>query len=326
MTDATDHRFVSSGALPDRDDVALWLDAAYDTYRSVDEGTVSTVYPALAQADPDAFGICLTSVGGFSIGRGDDALAFTLMSVSKAFVLAAVCEQVGLAAVRRLVGVNPTGLPFNSLAAIERSPVGHTNPMVNAGAIATSSLIPGADVEERWTGLVQTLSSFAGRPLELDRSTYDSARATNMRNRALAFLLRDYQAIAGDALDALELYTRQCCLQVTTRDLAVMGATLATGGTNPITGERVVGADTAHAVLAIMTIAGMYEVSGDWFLDVGLPAKSGISGGLLSVSPGKGALASYSARLDAAGNSVRGTRAAAYLSRHLGLDVVAVPD
>lgn len=321
-----DHRFVSLGVLPGSGDIARWMDAAYDAFLPVDEGTVSSVYPALAQADPSEFGICLVATTGSAAVRGDADRAFTMMSVSKAFVLALVCEHVGLAAVRRVVGVNPTGLPFNSLAAIERSASGRTNPMVNAGAIATSSLVPGSDFEERWILLSRTMSAFAGRALSLDQATYECARTTNMRNRSLAYLLRDYGAIAGDAKEALDLYTRQCCLQVTARDLAVMGATLATGGTNPVTGQQVVSAETAHAVLAIMTIAGMYETSGDWFLDVGLPAKSGISGGLLSVAPGKGALATYSAPLDAAGNSVRGSRTAAYLSRHLGLDVVAVPD
>lgn len=325
-SDTADHRYVSSGDLPGPSETESWVGRAYDEFRPLADGTVSTVYPALAEADPDKFAMCLTSVDGVSVGRGDMDQKFVLMSVSKAFVLALVCEHVGLDVVRRVVGVNPTGLPFNSLAAIERFPDGRTNPMVNAGAIATSSLVPGSDFEERWILLTRTMSAFAGRPLTLDQSTYESARTTNLRNRSLAYLLGAYGAINGDAMAALDLYTRQCCLEVTARDLALMGATLATGGVNPVTQERVVSADTAHAVLAVMTIAGMYEHSGDWFLDVGLPAKSGISGGIVSVSPGKGALATYSAPLDTAGNSVRGVKTAIYLSQHLGLDVVAVPD
>ena len=321
-----EHRYVSSGELPDHEEADAWVGRAYDEFVPVADGTLSTVYPALAQADPDKFAICLTSVSGVSSARGDLDEKFTLMSVSKAFVLALVCEQVGLDVVRRVVGVNPTGLPFNSLAAIERFPDGRTNPMVNAGAIATSSLVPGDTFEERWILLTRTLSAFAGRSLTLDQATYESARTTNMRNRSIAYLLRSYDAINGDAMAALDLYTRQCCLEVNTADLAVMGATLATGGINPVTQARVVSPATAQAVLAIMTIAGMYESSGDWLLDVGVPAKSGISGGIVSVSPGKGALATYSAPLDAAGNSVRGVQTAMYLSRHLGLDVVAVPD
>lgn len=323
-SDIAGHRHVSSGDLPGPDEADAWIGRAYDQFRTVADGTVSTVYPALAQADPDKFAMCLTSASGVSSSRGDLDQKFVLMSVSKAFVLALVCEQVGLDVVRRVVGVNPTGLPFNSLAAIERFPDGHTNPMVNAGAIATSSLVPGHDFEERWILLSGMLSAFAGRSLQLDQSTYESARTTNLRNRSIAYLLQSYGAINGDAMAALDLYTRQCCLEVTAGDLAVMGATLATGGVNPVTQQRVVSPDTAHAVLAIMTIAGMYENSGDWFLDVGVPAKSGISGGIVSVSPGKGALATYSAPLDAAGNSVRGVKTAVYLSQHLGLDVVAV--
>ncbi|KYH45932.1 glutaminase A [Branchiibius sp. NY16-3462-2] len=325
-TDTADHRYVSSGDLPGQDEADAWIGRAYDAFRTDADGTVSTVYPVLAEADPDKFAMCLTTVDGASITRGDLDQKFVLMSVSKSFVLALVCEQVGLDVVRRVVGVNPTGLPFNSLAAIERFNDGRTNPMVNAGAIATSSLVPGSDFEERWILLTRTMSAFAGRPLTMDQATYDSARTTNMRNRSIAYLLSSYGAINGDAMAALDLYTRQCCLEVTASDLAVMGATLATGGVNPVTKERVVSAHTAHAVLAIMTIAGMYENSGDWFLDVGVPAKSGISGGIVSVSPGKGALATYSAPLDTAGNSVRGVKSAIYLSQHLGLDVVAVPD
>ena len=233
------------------------------------------------------------------------------MSVSKPFVFALVCAAVGVDAVRRRVGVNATGLAFNSATAVERDPQGRTNPMVNPGAIATTSLVPGRDVEERWARVLDTLSRFAGRELALDEGTLESARATNHRNRALANMLAGAGALDGDALEAVEVYTRQSCLSVSAVDLAVMGATLADGGTNPVTGEAVVDPETAHATLAVMTIAGLYETSGDWLLDVGMPGKSGIGGGIVTVSPGKGALGTFSPLLDPQGTaSAEGSRRA----------------
>jgi glutaminase len=195
--------------------------------------------------------------------------------------------------------------------------------MVNPGAIATTGLVPGGDLDSRWARLHEGLSRFAGHELHLDDETLASARNSNHRNRGLANLLTGVGALEGDPGDVVDLYTRQSCLSVTALDIAVMGATLADGGTNPITGERVVDAETAHATLAVMTIAGLYETSGDWLLDVGMPGKSGIGGGIVTVSPGKGALGTYSPLLDAAGNSVRGQLAARYLARRLGLDLLA---
>ncbi len=316
-------RFVSAGRLPSPDAVQATIDEAYTLFRDDTSGELSSVYPALSAADPARFGLAIASVGGDVVTSGDAAVSFPLMSIAKPFVLALVCDTVGLAEVRRRVGVNATGLGFNSAAAVERDPHGRTNPMVNPGAIATTSLVPGADVEERWQRVLDMLSRCAGRPLALDDDTLDSARATNHRNRALANLLTGLGALHGDPAEAVEIYTRQSCLSVTAVDLAVMGVTLAGGGTNPLTGEGVVDPETAHATLAVMTVAGMYETSGDWLLDVGMPAKSGIGGGILTVSPGKGALGTFSPLLDPAGNSVRGTLAARRLARTLGLDVLA---
>lgn len=299
------------------------VEAAYRSCREDDSGALSTVYPALADADPTHFGVALASVDGALVTTGEAATPFTIMSVAKPFVLALVCEAVGLDRVRDLVGVNATGLAFNSAYAVERSADGRTNPMVNAGAIATTSLTPGADLEHRWAWLHQGLSAFAGHSLAMDEATLASARETNHRNRALANLLVSRDALAGDPLDAVDLYTRQSCLSVSASDLAVMGATLADGGTNPVTGERVVDPETAHATLAVMTIAGMYETSGDWLLDVGMPGKSGIGGGIVTISPGKGALGAFSPLLDPVGNSVRGSTVTRLLARSLGLDVLA---
>jgi glutaminase len=245
------------------------------------------------------------------------------MSVSKPFVFALVCERLGAAEARRRLGVNATGLPFNSLAAIERGDDGRTNPMVNGGAIASTSLAAGGSVDERWRFIHGGLSRFAGRELALAQDVYESALATNSRNHAIARCLQSFDRLYCAPGDAVDLYTRQCSLLVSARDLAVMGATLADGGVNPVTGERVVDASICHHTLAVMVTAGLYEGSGDWLYEVGLPGKSGIGGGIVTVSPGKGGLGTFAPRLDAMGNSVKGGLAATYLSAGLGLDLLS---
>lgn len=319
---ARGRRFVSTGSLPEGKYVDDLLDRAHEAFADLPDGDVSTVYPALTTADPRLFGICLTGTDGIVHAVGDFRARFSLMSVSKPFVFALVADELGPDEVRRLIGVNATGLPFNSAQAVERSPDGRTNPMVNAGAIATTALLSGGTPAEQWLHIVDGLSRFAGRLLQVDGETLSSARATNFRNRALAMLLSGAGALRGDPLVAVDLYTKQCCLEVSARDLAVMGATLADGGVNPVTGERVVDAAVARATLAVMSIAGLYESSGDWLLDVGVPGKSGISGGVVAVSPGKGALGVFSPPLDGDGNSVRGQLVARFLARELGLDLL----
>ena len=319
--------FVSTGRLPSPDDVRALVDEAHERYRDVTEGTTSDVYPALRDAPPDRFGIAVVATSGAVHSTGDADDEFTIMSVSKPFVFALVCEALGADRARDELGVNATGLPFNSLEAVERSDDGRTNPMVNPGAIATTSLAPGADAEERWAVIHDGLSAFAGRPLPLDEEVYASASATNHRNRELASALAGLGRLGCKPAEAVALYTRQCCLAVSARDLAAMGATLADGGVNPLTGARVVSEETCRHTLAVMTSAGLYETSGDWLYDVGLPGKSGIGGGIVTVAPGKGGLGTFAPRLDAAGNSVRGQLAARFLSRALGLDLFAsVPD
>jgi glutaminase len=193
--------------------------------------------------------------------------------------------------------------------------------MVNAGAIATTSLVPGASKDEKWKFIHEGLSRFAGRKLPLNEEVYQSASDTNFRNRSIARLLQSYDRIYCDAREATDLYTRQCSLNVSARDLAVMAATLADGGVNPITKERVVDTSVCHYALAVMITAGMYETSGDWLYDIGLPGKSGIGGGILAVSPGKGGFGTFAPPLDAAGNSVKGQLAAKFLSQRLGMDL-----
>ncbi|HST18633.1 MAG TPA: glutaminase A [Gaiellaceae bacterium] len=313
--------FVSTGGLPPADRVRSLVVEAYERFGTERDGAVSTVYPALARVDPALFGICVVSTRGEIFGVGDDEVAFTIMSVAKPFVFALVCAAIGAADVQRLVGVNATGLPFNSLTAVEQSADGRTNPMVNPGAIATTSLMPGTTAEEQWRSISDGLSRFAGRPLPVDEEVYASATATNHRNRGIARLLEDRGCLHGDPEEAVDLYTRQSSLSVTAHDLAVMGATLADGGVNPVTGEQVVDAVSCRHTLAVMASAGLYETSGDWLYEVGLPGKSGIGGGIVTVSPGKGGLGTFAPRLDAAGNSVRGQLVARHLAEELGLDL-----
>ena len=313
--------YVSTGHLPSPDRVQALLATVYERFKTNSEGANSDVYPALAKVPSTLFGMSLVSTNGNSYEAGDSNYRFAIMSVSKPFVFALVCQARGAEVARRRLGVNSTGLPFDSLSAIERSPDGRTNPMVNSGAIATTSMVPGSTVESRWRFIHEGLSRFAGRPLNMNDEVYASAVQTNVRNQAIARLLQSYGRIDLDPSEATELYTRQCSLNVSARDLAVMGATLADGGVNPITQQRVV--DTAYCrhALAVMATAGLYETSGDWLFDVGLPGKSGIGGGIVAISPGKGALGTFAPPLDKAGNSVKGQLAAKFLAEQLGLDL-----
>jgi glutaminase len=315
--------FVSTGQLPRTELVSGLVADAHVRFAGETRGARSQVYPALAQVPADLFGICVAATNGDVVAAGDAEVEFAIMSVAKPFVFALVCEAEGPLSARERLGANGTGLPFNSLAAIELSADGRTNPMVNPGAIAATSLVGDGSTEERWQQLQAGIGRFAGRALALDDEIYASASATNHRNQGIARLLQSYGRIYCDAAEAVELYTRQSCLSVSARDLAVMGATLAHGGVNPVTGEQVVSPETCRYTLAVMTTAGLYETSGDWLYDIGLPGKSGIGGGIVTVAPGKGGLGTFAPLLDEAGNSVKGQLVAAFLSRHLGLDVFA---
>ena len=315
--------YVSTGHLPSPTQIQRWVDDAHERYRSITDGENSQVYPALARVPSDLFGICAVGTSGNVYTAGDAAHEFAIMSAAKPFVFALICQSLGATAAREKLGANATGLPFNSFAAVERSADGRTNPMVNAGAIATASLAFGDTADAKWRFISDGLSQFAGRTLELDDEVYGSASETNHRNRGLANLLESYGRIYCDPADALDVYTRLCSLSVTATDLATMGATIADGGVNPLTKTRVVNAVVCHYTLAVMTTAGMYETSGDWLYDVGVPGKSGIGGGIVTVAPGKGGLGTFAPLLDHAGNSVKGQLASRYLARRLGLSLFA---
>lgn len=313
----------SAGALPHTARIDQLVAEAHARYAGHDDGVVADYIPVLAEADPAWFGLSVVDVDGGTHAAGDVGVAFSIQSISKAFVFALAADAIGHDTIREVVGVNNTGLAFDSVVAVELNDGSPMNPMVNAGAIATTALMPGAHPEERWQRIRDGLSRFAGRPLALDGEVYRSESFTNHRNHALARLLQSYDRLAIAPDEAVDVYTRQCSLAVTAQDLAAMGATLADGGVNPLTGERVVSADTARDTLALLASCGMYERSGEWLFEIGLPAKSGVSGGIVAVAPGKGAVGAFSPRLDEAGNSVRGQRACAFLSRALGLNLFA---
>jgi glutaminase len=313
--------YVSTGHLPSPDMVRDLVAEAHDRFKSNGEGSNSQVYPALAKVSSKLFGVCVIATNGNMYAAGDAEYEFSIMSVSKPFMFALVCQSLGPEQAREKLGVNATGLPFNSLAAIERSADGRTNPMVNAGAIATTSLVPGNSFDARWRFIRDGLSRFAGRTLSLNDEVYASASKTNFQSQSIANLLRGHARIDLDPSEAAELYTKQCSLNVSAKDLAVMGATLADGGVNPITKQRLVDPEICHYTLAVMATAGLYETSGDWLFDIGLPGKSGIGGGIVTVSPGKGGLGTFAPPLDKAGNSVKGQLVAKFLAARLGMDL-----
>jgi glutaminase len=303
--------------------VGAVVSEAHERFKSMSDGKVADYIPALAAVRGDLFGICVVRTSGETWAAGDADYEFSIQSVSKPFVFALICQAIGEDEARQKLGVNSTGLPFNSVIAIERTGDGTTNPMVNAGAIAATSLAPGLTALDKWRFICEGLSRFAGRSLALNHDVYQSEAATNQGNETAAALLQSYDRIYFDPMEATDVYTRQCALNVTARDLATMAATLANGGMNPLTKERVVDAIHCQHVLAVMVTAGLYENSGDWLYDTGLPGKSGVSGGMLAVAPSKVGLGTFAPPLDPSGNSVKGQLAARFLSERLGLNLFA---
>ena len=241
--------------------------------------------------------------------KGDVAAPFSIQSISKVFTLASALQAAGDEAVLEKIGVDATGQVFNSIVAIEQHKGQEMNPFVNPGAIATTSLVEGKTPEEKWARIIGIHEAFAGRKLVVDQEVYKSESDTNERNRAIAVLMHAYGRLYDDPLVTTDLYTRQCSISVTASDLATMAATLANGGKNPVTGKQVIGQEHVQRVLAVMATAGLYDDSGIWLYRVGLPAKSGVGGGLIAVAPGRFGIAVFSPPLDAAGNSVRAQRA-----------------
>jgi glutaminase len=286
-------------------------------------GRVATYIPELAKVEPDRFGICLVTMDGVAYGIGDVDPLFTIQSISKAFVYATALADRGRALLETKVGVEPSGDAFNSIS-LDPQTGAPLNPMINAGAIATTSLVAGASVQAQWQRIASSVDTFAGRELAVDEAVYRSESDTGFRNRAIAWMLKNFGIVDGDPMASLENYFRQCSILVNCRDLACMAATLANDGLHPLTGKRAMPPGDAEQVLSVMATCGMYDAAGEWVVDVGLPAKSGVGGGVLAVLPGQVGIALYSPRLDRHGNSVRGVAACRQISRELELHFLRV--
>src|SRR3569833_2779843 len=297
-----------------------FLAACHTDFQGNHDGAVANYIPERGKADPAHFGIGLATLDGHVYETGDSRVPFTIQSMSKPFVFALALDTLGAARVESAIGVEPSGDPFNSIRLnAENHPF---NPMVNAGAIACSGLIREARGEDAFETIRAALGRFAGRPLDVDDAVFASERATGDRNRAIAYLLRNSEVITVDVGMVLDVYFRQCAVLVTARDCAIMAATLANRGTNPVTGEQVVSPYAVSRTLSVMTSSGMYDFAGEWIYRVGIPAKSGVGGGILASLPARLGLGSYSPRLDSHGNSVRGIRVCEALSAHYDLHML----
>lgn len=287
---------------------------------AMNEGELASYIPELTRAHPDWFGVCIVTMDGYAYSVGDATQLFTIQSVSKPFVYAQALADRGVNEVMARVGVEPSGDAFNSIS-LHPQTGAPRNPMINAGAIASTSLVSGATPEEQWQRIRAMLSAFAGRTLEVDESVYRSESETGYRNRAIAWMLRNFNITEGDPMPSLENYFRQCSLLVDCRDLAFMAATLANGGLHPLTGQRCMPAEYVDRVLSVMATCGMYDYAGSWLYEVGMPAKSGVGGGILAVLPGRFGIGVFSPRLDDKGNSARGIAACKQIALDFGLNI-----
>src|SRR6266850_165006 len=297
-----------------------FLSACHDDFTADNSGEVANYIPELGKANPGHFGISLATLDGHVYETGDSRVPFTIQSISKPFVFALALDRLGAARVEGIIGVEPSGDPFNSIRLnTENHPF---NPMVNAGAITCSGLILEAAGDAAFETIRHALSRFAGRELGVDEAVYTSESASGDRNRAIGYLLRNSGVIREDVRKVLDIYFRQCSVLVTARDAAIMAATLANRGTNPVTGEQVITPYAISRTLAVMTSSGMYDYAGEWIYRVGIPAKSGVGGGILAALPARLGLGSYSPRLDSHGNSVRGIKVCEALSSHYDLHML----
>jgi len=298
------------------------LDAALAKYQDLKEGKNADYIPALAKVDSKIYGIALVTTDGKVYTAGDVKSEVSIQSISKVFTMAKVMEESGADAIIKRIGVDPTGMRFNSIVAVEfaQKALGgpEINPLVNPGAITATSMVKGASRAEVWKSILDYHSAFAGRTLGVNQEVFKSESDTNQRNQAIGYLMYAYEFIKANPLQATDVYTEQCSINVNAKDLATMAGTLANGGKNPLTGKQVLSVANVPHVLAVMSIAGLYDDSGKWLYRTGLPAKSGVGGGLIAVSPGKFGIAVISPPLDDAGNSVRAQKAIADVSNALG--------
>jgi glutaminase len=303
---------------PSDADVTAALKAAFANYKTLQEGANADYIPALAKVDSNIYGIALVTVDGRFFTEGDVTSEVSIQSISKVFTMAKVIEESGSQSVFDNMGVDATGQPFNSIMAIEQYKGAEMNPLVNPGAIAATSMVKGATYDEIWGKIISYYDDFAGRQLKVLEDVYKSEAETNQRNQAIAQLMYAYGHIKDKPLQACDIYTKQCSVGVNAKDLATMAATLANGGKNPVTKKQVLKTEYVPNVLAVMATAGLYDDSGKWLYRTGLPAKSGVGGGIIAVSPGKFGIAVISPPLDKAGNSVRAQKAITDISNALG--------
>jgi glutaminase len=300
------------------------LKDAQAKYTNIQEGANADYIPALAKVDPKIYGIALVTVDGKTYTSGDITSEVSIQSISKVFTMAKVMEEQGPEAIENNMGVDATGQVFNSINAVEQYKGSEMNAMVNPGAITATSMVKGATRDEIWKKILAYYSDFAGRPLAVNQEVFKSESDTNQRNQAIAMLMYAYGHIKEEPLRACDIYTEQCSVNVNAKDLATMAATLANGGKNPVTGKEILKSEYVPEVLAVMATAGLYDDTGKWLYKTGLPAKSGVGGGIIAVSPGKFGVAVVSPPLDKAGNSVRAQKAIADISNALGGNPYAV--
>ena len=311
----------TSAAQPVAGDLQRVVDAAYAKFKGDTTGKNADYIPYLASVPSNLFAVVIVTADGKVFSAGDIDYAFSIQSCSKVFTMAQVMQESGEDAVFKKIGVEPTGMPFNSVVALGMHNNKAVNPLVNCGAMASVSLVKANSPEERWNKILDYQSKFAGEKLKLIDEVYKSEAATNFRNRGMAWILFNNDNLFCDPPEATDVYTKQCSIGVTAKQLAVMGATLANGGVNPITKERCLDSKYVPRVLAVMMMAGFYDESGAWAYNDGLPAKTGVGGGIVAVVPGKMAIVGFSPPVNEAGNSVRATEAIDYIVKELDLDL-----
>jgi glutaminase len=310
-----------SPVAPRREQVNAIVQEAYQKFSSETGGKNADYIPYLAKVDPKLFGVAIVTTDNQVLSMGDVKYAFSIQSISKVFSLALAMNELGADQVLQKIGSEPTGRAFNSPVAVVDMPTHSGNPFVNAGAVATVSLIPASDAQEKWNKILDFYSRAAGEKLELIDEVYKSEAATNTGNKALSMLLAKYDRIYADPFQSVDVYTKQCSVGVNVVQLAKMGATLANNGKNPTTGEQVIKPENIPHILSAMQMAGLYDGSGGWAWRVGLPAKSGVGGGIVAVVPGKGAIAVFAPPLDEAGNSVKAQKVIEYVSQKLNYNL-----
>ena len=312
----------SAQAIPSAEVLNRVVQEAYDRYKDVEDGATADYIPELAKVPSELFGLAIVTARGEVFTAGDVNYSFSIQSVSKPFTAALVMQEQGNAnAIAEKIGVEPTGLPFNAILATQILKPVSVNPLVNSGAIASVSMVKAKDAQERFAKIMAFFQALAGEKLTVLEDVYKSEAATNQRNRAHAYILAASERIYSDPMEAVDVYTRQCSIGVTAKQLGVMGATLANGGVNPISGVRILETRYVPKVLAIMMMAGFYNESGMWAFTTGLPAKTGVGGGIVAVVPGKMAIVGFSPRVNDAGNSVRSMRAIEYITDQLGVNL-----